>query len=420
MYGEHRLKLAPTLGMCFLAVLLDGFDTSSIGVAGPAIAQHFRVPIAALTLPFLTTSVGAVFGYIASGYLAARWDARSVLIWSVVAFGVCSLATPLARSVEMLSILRFLTAIGLGTALPTAISIATFTVRPQLREAVTIFVATGLAGGGILGGALGGALTSSYGWQSLFYVGGALPLILAIALLVWLPSTATEARSTGAVTQEAVATGFMSTIRSLLTPALRVRTVGLWLFSFLTFADAYALLFWIPSLLVGRGLSQSDSQFAVAFFSFGGLAANLIMIPLARHFAVAKALAWAAIGAALCIAAVAMTSLTAAPTWMLITGVGSGLIVCTVGQSALAVAIYSGTSRTAGVGLSAAAGRIGSIFGPAVAGALVSQHWSSGSILLTAIGPIALAALLMAVFVGADRLQSASSLSMASGTTDQK
>lgn len=46
--------------LCFFAVLLDGLDTSSIGVAAPAIAANFMVSPASLTPAFVLTSVGAV------------------------------------------------------------------------------------------------------------------------------------------------------------------------------------------------------------------------------------------------------------------------------------------------------------------------------------------------------------------------
>jgi AAHS family 4-hydroxybenzoate transporter-like MFS transporter len=62
-----------------------------------------------------------------------------------------------------------------------------------------------------------------------------------------------------------------------------------------------------------------------------------------------------------------------------------------VGQSALAVAIYPEALRTHGVGFSAAAGRIGSIVGPAIAGLLVSMGGAPKAIVLAATIPALLA-----------------------------
>ncbi|EIG62175.1 arabinose efflux permease family protein [Bradyrhizobium sp. WSM1253] len=381
-----------TLLLCFLAILLDGLDTGSIGVAGPAIAAHFGVSTASLTLPFIMTSIGAVLGYLASGYLVARWRARRVLIFSVIGFGVLTLATPFASSIIVLSILRLVTAIGLGAALPSAVAIAVLQAPVTLRAAATIVVGTGLAAGGALGGALGGLLTRKYGWESLFYFGGALPLLLSLVLLRWLPAS-DEADAAATAAGDKRMAGNLKLISSIFAGSLGGRTAGLWVFSFLIFADAYALIFWLPPLLIGFGFPAADGQFAVGFFSAGGLIANLIVVPLVGRFAVTSVMRIAASTAGLCVTGIALWA-TTSWVWALILGAGAGLIACSVGQSALAVSIYPAPLRTNGVGFSAAAGRIGSIVGPAFVGLLFSLGWSPKSIVLAAAVPI-LAAILV-------------------------
>ena len=166
------------------------------------------------------------------------------------------------------------------------------------------------------------------------------------------------------------------------------RTAGLWAFSFLIFADAYALIFWLPPLLIGFGFPAADGQFAVGFFSAGGLIANLIVVPLVGRFAVTSVMRIAASTAVLCVTGVALWGTTSWAIWVLIAGAGAGLIACSVGQAALAVSIYPAPLRTNGVGFSAASGRIGSIVGPAFVGLLFSLGWSPKSILLVAAVPM--------------------------------
>ncbi|MCC8953508.1 MFS transporter [Bradyrhizobium sp. Pear77] len=368
--------------LSFVAVLLDGLDTSSIGVAAPAIATDFKVSPASLTAAFATTSLGAVLGYLASGSLVSRWQARRVLIASVAAFGGLSLVTPLVSSVEQLAALRLVTAIGLGTALPPAVAIATTQCPRRLREAVAVIVATGMAAGGILGGILGAVLTARFGWKSLFYVGGALPLVFSITLLLWLPRPITERDQTPASERK----GFrrsLQLIRDLLAPGFAVRTVSLWIFSFLLFADGYTLVFWLPSLLRKLGFSPEFSQLGVSLFSAGGFIANIVVVLLVSRFPITRVLLLANMLAVVSAAGLAMHDLVPLGISLLIVGTGAGLISCSVGQSALAVSIYPESLRAQGVGFSAAAGRIGSIVGPAVAGLLVSMDLDPKSILLT-------------------------------------
>jgi AAHS family 4-hydroxybenzoate transporter-like MFS transporter len=376
--------------LCFAAVLLDGLDTSAIGVAAPAIAANFMVSPASLTPAFVLTSVGAVLGYLASGPLVSRWQARRVLIASVVAFGALSLATPLAGSVAQLAALRLLTAMGLGAALPSAIATATSQCPPKLRETVAVIVGTGLAAGGILGGILGAGLTAQFGWQSIFYIGGALPLALSLALLFWLPRPIAE-RSPALKNELRGRRGGFELIGDLLAPSLATRTISLWIFSFLIFADAYALIFWLPTLLIKLGFSSEYSQLSTSFYSAGGLMANVVLMLLASRFQVARILLFAVVLGVISAGGLAAHDMLPVGLWLLIAGTGAGLISCSVGQSALAVSIYPEALRTHGVGFSSAAGRIGSVAGPAVAGFLVSMGISPKAIVLAVTLPALLA-----------------------------
>ncbi|MDN5000756.1 MFS transporter [Bradyrhizobium sp. GCM10027634] len=380
------------IALSFVAVLLDGLDTSSIGVAAPAIAVHFTVPPAALTPAFVLTSVGAVLGYLASGPLSSRWQPRPVLIASVAAFGALSLATPLASSVGQLAALRLITAIGLGVALPSAIAIATSQCPPRLKETAAVIVGTGLAAGGILGGVLGAVLTAHLGWQSIFIIGGALPLALSLVLQLWLPRP-TAARDLVLANQRDMRPGGLRLIGDLLGTGPATRTISLWIFSFLIFADGYALVFWLPTLLIKFGFSPEYAQLGISFFSAGGLVTNILVMLLVSRLPIARILLSTVVLGVISAAGLATHDMIPVGVWLLIAGTGAGLISCSVGQSALAVAIYPEALRTHGVGFSAAAGRTGSIVGPAVAGLLVSMGVAPKAIVLAATIPALLAIL---------------------------
>ncbi|UWU89078.1 MFS transporter [Bradyrhizobium sp. CB1015] len=289
-----------------------------------------------------------------------------------------------------LAALRLVTAIGLGVAVPAAIAIATSQCPPRLKETAAVIVTTAVAAGGILGGVLGAALTAQLGWQSIFIVGGALPLAFALVLLIWLPRSI-EDNSPGPKHQGEGQRGGLKLIGNLLGPGLATRTVSLWIFSFLIFADAYALVFWLPSFLIKMGLSPQYSQLGVSFFSAGGLIADVVLMLLVRRLPVARILLLAAAIGAISAAGLATLDLAPFGAWVLIAGTGAGLISCSVGQAALAVSLYSDALRTHGVGFSSAAGRIGSIVGPAVAGLLVSSGIAPQTIILAAVIPAVLA-----------------------------
>ncbi|MCG6522987.1 MFS transporter, partial [Vibrio parahaemolyticus] len=64
--------------------------------------------------------MGLAVGALTAGPLADRIGRKKVLIMSIVVFGGFSLLTAFATSLNQLTLLRFLTGLGLGAAMPNA------------------------------------------------------------------------------------------------------------------------------------------------------------------------------------------------------------------------------------------------------------------------------------------------------------
>lgn len=393
MRGTHAEMLTSTnylaALLCFGAIALDGLDTALVGVAGPAIVHSYEVPSSALTAAFVATNFGAALGYMLSGPLTRQFGERVVLVFSVLLFGALTLATPLAPSIGWLAGFRLVTALALGCALPAAICLVVARVSADKIGSATIFVASGLALGGVLGGTFGTALIRSHGWQSLFYLGGMLPIVLTGVLAAWLPPRSLES---------SVADAARPSGGGVLARELRLRSICLWAFSFLIFAEAYALLFWIPILLTGYGHTAGGASFGVAVFSVGGLVANFVLVGLARNWPVPRVLM---VYVGLGIAALVCLALVAGQLWSALAAIaacGAALIGCSAGQSALATLLYPQPIRATGVGVAAAFGRAGSTVGPAAVGALLALGLSADRVLLVSAAPVLLALVALAVF----------------------
>lgn len=381
--GSSAVAIVAT---CFLVVLVDGIDTISITFVAPTLAGIWGLPPAAMTPAFSGTSVGAVIGYMLAGPLERSFGRRSMTIASILLFSAGTLATVLATGISALAAIRLVTAVGLGMALPIAISAATDSVPTQRRGTIAILTASGLSVGGVVAGIGGAPLIRHFGWPSVFIAGGVLPLLLLP--LVYLNISD---RETGQNAER-------NPVAALFADGIAVRTLLLWLFAFLVFVDAYALIFWIPSLLSNMGLPKALAPTSAAAFSMGGMIGSLSLIFLIKHLGSARTLL---IPCAIGIAAVIAFGLVDPTPGKLMTVVfamGAGFIACCVGQSALAVALYPPNVRTTGVGWAAAAGRIGSIFGPGVGGAVVYLGWTPQQIVLTAVLPAVCALLLLIVF----------------------
>jgi MFS transporter, AAHS family, 4-hydroxybenzoate transporter len=372
--------------LCFFAILFDGIDTTAIGVVVPALAREWAVPPASFTPAFLATNLGAVVGYLACGPIAERIGRRNLIIISVIWFGVATLATAFVSSLTVLWVLRFITALGLGGAVPTGIAQAADYAPPRYRDAMTVAAITGLSAGAMLSGLLGASLIRTFGWSSVFIVGGALPLIFAPALWIWLP----EAPNTGVATTASPAPSSQSYIR-LFVPEYLASTALLWAYAFLIFVTFYALVSWVPTLLVSFGFLPTQAPLGVAALGIGGVVGNVILAVFAARFGARPVLIGAGVVGIAAILCVAWVNMPSSLLLVTIAAIGAGLVASCVGQAALAVSIYARDLRTTGVGCSSALGRVGSIAGPAVGGLMLSFGLPAREIVLSACLPVLVA-----------------------------
>jgi AAHS family 4-hydroxybenzoate transporter-like MFS transporter len=78
-------------------------------------------------------------------------------------------------------------------------------------------------------------------------------------------------------------------------------------------------------------------------------------------------------------------------------GVGLGLQAGMIGQAAVAVSIYPHRTVATGVGWASSMGRLGSVIGPIVGGALIGLGTSTSTIVLLSCVPVSAALVLMVV-----------------------
>ncbi len=384
--AEGRVRLAAA-GLCFLTILLDGYDTAVISFTAPSIAHDWRLPAAAFTPAFVATSLGAVIGYLCCGALVLRLGHRRVVIASVGFFGLMSLATVLAADITALTALRFVTALGLGGAIPTAIALASEHAEERRRELTAAIVTVAITIGATLGGLVAVPLLRRWGWQAPFVLGAVLPGLLALALAAWLPDTpARGRRGTSPAT--------------LFRHGLALPTLLLWAMAFLAFMQSYSFTYWLPLLLTSFGFDRASAALGNTYIGAGGIAGVVLMVALVQRVGSARYLAGAFTVGAGFVLLLAFGGLpNGAVPWLLFL-IGAGLGVGGVGQATIGAMLYSAGVRTTGIGWSSAMGRIGSILGPAIAGAFLYLRWPARSIIAVAAVPaLAAAATACAIFM---------------------
>src|ERR1700733_14741367 len=102
--------------MCFAVVLIDGFDTGAIGFIAPSLQSAWAIPKPALAPVLSSALFGLACGALLVGPISDRLGRRTPLIASVLVFGVAGIGSACAENLMQLTVLRFLTGVGLGAA----------------------------------------------------------------------------------------------------------------------------------------------------------------------------------------------------------------------------------------------------------------------------------------------------------------
>ncbi|HEL4110616.1 TPA: aromatic acid/H+ symport family MFS transporter [Stenotrophomonas maltophilia] len=409
------------LGLCFLVVALDGFDTAAIGFIAPALSHDWSLSPGQLNPVLVAALGGLAVGAFACGPLADRFGRKRILMLSVLLFGGFSLASAWAGSVTELSVLRFLTGLGLGGAMPQAVTLTSEYCPQRRRSLLVTTMFCGFTLGSALGGVVSAHLLPLYGWRSVLALGGILPLLVLPALALWLPESArfllltpgNDARVARLL--RAIAPlpagwtgGFVdasdpvstvgadrSPLRRLMAPELRQGTLLLWGAFFMSLLIIYLLTNWLPTLIKGTGLSLSQAALLTALFQIGGTLGSILLGAAMDRANPYRVLALAYLAGALCIGAIARYY---TDFWLLgafVAGVGFCISGSQVGANALAASFYPTASRATGVSWALGAGRIGSIVGSLSGGAMLGLGWGMHGIFSLLMIPAALAALLI-------------------------
>jgi AAHS family 4-hydroxybenzoate transporter-like MFS transporter len=142
------------LVLCGLVALLDGMDLQSIGLAAPSIARALQVEPRAFGAVFSAALLGLMLGAFILGPMADRFGRKRILVASTLTFGVFTIGTALAGSFATLLIVRFLTGLGLGGAMPGFISLASEYAPRRIRALLVTVLWAGFPLGGLVGGVL--------------------------------------------------------------------------------------------------------------------------------------------------------------------------------------------------------------------------------------------------------------------------
>jgi len=397
---------------------MDGFDVQAMGYVAPAIIREWQIPNYVLGPVFSAALLGVLVGSLLLSMLADKIGRRPVLIGGALYFAVMTLWTARATSVQELVTIRFIAGIGLGGIMPNAMALAGEYAPTRMRFTVMMLVANGFNIGAAFGGFIAAALIPAFGWRSVFYFGGLVPLLLAIPMYFMLPESLQFLVLRGKHLDKVG--GWLKRIGApvpqsdappqyvvheenrkgvplvhLFREGRALGTVLLWVINFMNLLNLYFLSSWLPTVVRDAGYSTRIAVLVGTTVQVGAVIGTFVNGWLIDRMGFRKVLTAGFGIACVSIATIGQPSLPLLMLFVVVFIAGWCVPGGQGGVNALAATYYPTYLRSTGIGSGLGIGRIGAIVGPLLASELMRRHWAARELFLAAAIPALISAVVM-------------------------
>ena len=399
-----------TFAICLLCLIMDGFDVQALGYVAPEIVREWKISNAALGPVFGASNFGVLVGSLVFSMLADKIGRRPILIGATLFFGVMTIVAARAASVGELLVLRFVAGIGLGCIIPNATAlVGEYSPRRLRGQLMMVVGGVGFTGGAAIGGFISAFLIPRFGWRSVLYFGGAAPLLIALAMLVWLPESL-QFLVVGRKNRATIArwlTRIDPTVPSGPDVEFVVReenregvpvvhlfregragvTILLWVVNFMNLLNLYFLASWLPTVVRDAGHAVSTAVLVGTILQVGGTIGTVGLAWLIGRLGFIPVLTASFGLASVTIALIGQPGFSIALLFALAFIAGWCVVGGQPGINALAGTFYPTSLRSTGVGWGLGVGRAGAIVGPVVGGEFMRRRWSTRDIFFAAAVP---------------------------------
>jgi AAHS family 4-hydroxybenzoate transporter-like MFS transporter len=368
--------------LCAATMFTEGYDAQFMGSVVPGIAKDWGVMPASVTPALAAGLVGLMLGAFLIAPLADSFGRRRVIIYSVAAFGILTIASIWAQSLLPMVVLRFLTGLGLGGAMANTTALTAESSPPEKRASAVAIMFCSFSLGASFGSFVAAWLMEDYGWESVFLFCGVMAVVLLPFLIVGMP----ESLPPKADAKITIPAG------KLFSDGRARITILLWIIFFANLMELYILTSWLPTTISAQGVPLQMAQFATALVQIGGVAGAIALSPLVDRYGPQYVLGGAFISAAVSVAILGLAGSAVTLTLVMAFVLGIGTVGAQNCNNGIAAKFYPKEIRATGVGWALAVGRIGSIFGPTVGGLLLATGVPIRTIFLVAAIPPLVAA----------------------------
>ena len=391
--GDFHIKL---IIWSLFIVLIDGYDIGAIAFALPSLIKEWGISPRDVGPVLSASLIGILFGSAIFGWVGDRFGRRAALLSANLLFGIFTFIAAFSTGLTEMTVLRFLAGMGIGGIIPNVVAINAESAPRRLRGTMALIAVGMVPLGGAIPGLISATLVPSYGWQILFYVGGIVPILIAICGYFGLPESikymalhekhrddmaklvrsinpdfVVPANAKFVIEDEQNVKGFNPAY--LFRDGLALITPLLWVIFALNLMGYFFLASWTPTLLVTAAhLPPQVGAITGAVMQVGGTVGPLLLCRWIdnRRFAAITIMFILAVPVVGSVGWFGVTSQTS----LLISAFFAGFLVLGI-QSGINVSgalIYPTSLRSNGSGWELGIGRFGSIVGPLLGAAFVT------------------------------------------------
>lgn len=176
--------------LCGLIMIMDGYDYMIISVAAPRIMKEWNLGTDIFGWVFSAAFAGYLIGAPVFGILSDKIGRKKTLILGACVFSIGTLLVYFSHSLWSLIPMRVFTGIGIGGAVPCAITLTSEYSPSKGRGKYVSVMYSGFLLGIVLGGFVAGLMLKYIGWRILFLIGFFAPIAVIIILALKLPESA--------------------------------------------------------------------------------------------------------------------------------------------------------------------------------------------------------------------------------------
>ncbi len=392
-----NLKQYGVVTICVLINMIDGYDILALAQAGSALSREWGLSDAELGTLLSMNLVGMALGALGVSPVADQWGRRPAMLICLVFMSIGMAISAVSDGFLTMAAGRLVTGIGIGGMTSTAGTMALEYASQKRREFATATVASSYPVGTIIGAIVAVAVLDSYGWRGIFWFGAGLSAVLLPIAFVWLPESLdflltrqpkgaleTTNRILRRMNVPEISqmpprpedSGEGSTaISEIIQPVHRNELIfKLFIAHALNMFAWYFIINWGPPLVAEAGASDELGARYSAWVSYGGIIGGMTAGYLCGTIGVKRMMWFTMVSLAIMITLFGQFVGNTSALMVIAPLMGAALFGSAVANWLTIAYAFPPHLRATGLGFATTAGRVGSIFGPIVGGALLGTR----------------------------------------------